>query len=263
LSDRWILSRFAATSAAVNDAVDRYALGEASWALYHFLWDEFADWYLELAKPRLRGDDPQAVREVLLAVLEATLRLAHPFMPFVTEEIWQSLPGTPEGTALMVQSYPAALAELRDPEAEGRMEATIEVIRAIRNLKTSLSVPLQQTSDVFLSADGRLELPYVEQMGRARLLPERPQGTTTQATAAGVDIALAVSGLVDVQGEVARIDKELGQIGKELAAVEGKLGNQQFLSRAPAEIVEKQRRIRDELLERRRKLEERKLALSG
>jgi valyl-tRNA synthetase len=262
LADRWILSRFAAASAAVNDALDRYALGEASWALYHFVWDEFADWYVELAKPRLRGENPEVVREVLLAVLEGCMRLGHPFLPFITEEIWQSLPGTPEGSALIVQPYPGAHPELRDPEAEARMEAVMEVTRAIRNMKAELGVPLQ-TVDVAILGDGNLEIPYIEQSARVRVSREQPEGQALHTTAAGVEIAVAVAGTVDVDAEKARVRKELEGLQKELRGVEGKLGNEQFLSRAPAEIVEKQRRIHAELLDRQRKLEERLRLFEG
>jgi valyl-tRNA synthetase len=256
LADRWILSRFAAASAAVNDALDRYDLGEASWALYHFVWDELADWYLELAKPRLRSEDPQPVREVLLAVLEGTLRLAHPFLPFITEEIWQSLPSTPEDGALIVAAYPGPHPELRDQDAEARMDAVMEVTRAIRNLKAELGVP-QQTVEAAVLGDGELELSYVAQSARVRITRERPEGPTAHTLAAGVEIVIAVGAGVDKEAEGAKIRKELEAIEKDLRGVEGKLGNPQFVARAPAEVVEKQRRQREELLERRSKLEER------
>ena len=256
LADRWILSRFAAASAEVNDALDRYALGEASWRLYHFLWDEFADWYVELAKPRLRSEKPETVRSVLLHVLEASLRLGHPFLPFITEEIWQSLPGTAEGQFLMTQSYPGAHSELRDADAEARLDAVIEVVRAIRNLKAELGVPLQVV-DVSITGRDGLEWAYVEQMGRCRVNHTRPEGAASSTVAASAEIAIAVAGLVDVEAEKAKAEKELAAARKELAGVEGKLANEQFLSRAPAEVVEKQRGIQSELQDRIAKLEER------
>lgn len=256
VSDRWILSRFAAASAAVNDALDRYALGEASWTLYHFLWDEFADWYVELAKPRLRSENPEVVREVLLHVLEASLRLAHPFLPFITEEIWQSLPGVPEGAFLMQQRYPGAHAELRDADAEARMEAAIEVARAIRNLKAELGVPLQAV-DVSITGREDLEVGYIQQAARCRVTAARPEGPAATALVAGAEVAIAVAGLVDAGAEAARIEKELGAARKELEGVQGRLSNEQFLSRAPAEIVAKQRAAAAELQERIAKLEER------
>ncbi|MFN3650994.1 MAG: valine--tRNA ligase [Armatimonadota bacterium] len=262
LSDRWILSRFAAASAAVNDALDRYALGEASWTLYHFLWDEFADWYVELAKPRLRSEDPSLIREMLVAVLEASLRLAHPFVPFITEEIWQSLPGATEGAALIRAQYPGALAELRSADAEARMETVMEVTRAIRNLKAELNAQ-QRTVDVSILGDGKLEIPYVEQSARCRVTREKPEGPSSTALAAGMEISVAMAGLVDPAAETARLNKELAAITKDLAGIDGRLSNESFVSRAPAEVVEKARAQRDELLERREKLERRLKLFAG
>jgi len=256
LADRWILSRFAAAAASVNDSLDRYALAEASWTLYHFLWDELADWYLELAKNRLRGEDPQLVREVLLAVLEASLRLAHPFLPFISEEIWQSLPGTPADGALMIQKYPGAYPALSNSEAEARMEAVMEVTRAIRNLKAELGVP-NQLVDVAVLGETDLELDYVSQRARARITHERPSGPAATAMAAGVELAVAVAGLVDVEAEKAKLNKELESARKDLQACEGKLGNESFVARAPAEVVEKTRRQAEDARERIAKLEER------
>jgi valyl-tRNA synthetase len=257
LADHWILSRFAAASAAVNDALDRYALGEASWTLYHFLWDDFADWYLELAKPRLRSENPQVVRDVLLHVLEAALRLAHPFLPFVTEEIWQSLPGIREGGVLMQQRYPGAHADLRDPEAEAAMEAVTEVVRALRNLKAELGVP-QQVVEAYVAEDPRLNLAYVEQAARVRVTHQRPTGPAANALAAGIDVAIATEGLIDPVAEKAKIEKELAAARKELQGVEGRLNNEQFHSRAPAEVVGKVKAQHAELLDRIAKLEARK-----
>ncbi|MCC2668874.1 MAG: valine--tRNA ligase, partial [Armatimonadetes bacterium] len=262
LADRWLLSRFAAASASVNDALDRYALGEAAWTLYHFLWDELADWYLELAKPRLRSDDPTLIREMLTAVLEASLRLAHPFLPFITEEIWQSLPVTSDESALMVQSYPGAHAELRSEAAEAGMAAVMEVTRAIRNLKAELGVP-NQAVDAAILGDGELNLAYVEQRSRARITRERPEGPAATALASGFEIAIAVAGLVDVEAEKTRLGKELETIGKELAGVEGRLSNESFTSRAPAEIVEKTQKQAEDLRARRELVQERLRLFAG
>jgi valyl-tRNA synthetase len=239
----------------VNEALDQYELGQASWTLYHFLWDEFADWYVELAKPRLR-ENPRLVREVLLAVLEGSLRLAHPFLPFITEEIWQSLPCARQGEALIVAPYPGAFPELRDQDAETRMSDVIEVSTTIRRLKADLGVP-QKVVDVALLGDGRLEVPYIEQSARARVTTDRPEGAATTALAAGVEIAIAVAGLVDVEAEKARAEKELAAIDKEAAGLRGRLSNEQFTARAPAEVVDKARQQLSDLQDRKAKLEER------
>ncbi len=250
LADRWILSRFAAASAAVNEALDRYELGQAAWALYHFLWDEFADWYLELAKTRLRGENPVLVQGILQSLLESCLRLAHPFIPFITEEIWQSLPGIPDGALLMRQPYPSSFPALEDVEAERRMSDVIEVTRAIRNLKAELGVPMQAV-EVALLGDSDIEIAYVEQSARARVVRSRSEGPAASATAAGVELSIAMAGVVDLEAERRKARKEMDTVVKELAGIEGKLNNSQFLARAPAEVVEKQRRILAELSDRR------------
>lgn len=255
LADRWILSRLAAASSAINDALDRYDLGEAAWKLYHFVWDEFADWYVELAKPRFRENDP-VVREVILSVLETTLRLAHPFLPFITEEIWQSLPGIPEGGILARAAYPASLSELRDEEAERRMDAVIEVTRAIRNLKAELGVP-QKTVDVYISNPGDFPRDYVEQGARVRLIEGQAQGEAAQALAAGVEMAIPIAGLVDPAAETARIQKELADIEKKAAPLRGRLSNDQFLAKANPEAVRKARAELADLEDRRARLEAR------
>lgn len=262
LADRWILSRFAAASAAVNDALDRYALGEASWTLYHFVWDELADWYVELAKPRLRGEDADRARAVLLSVLEGTLRLAHPFMPFVTEEIWQALPGCPEGAELMRQPYPGALAELRDPQAEEEIATVMEVTRAIRDLKREVGIP-ERAADIAILGEAKIHVPYIEQRAKVRVSGEKPEGLAAHVLVAGIEIALAVEGLVDVAAEMARIQKDLGNIDKESRSLEGRLSNEQFISRAPADVVEKQRRSLAELQERKERLEARLRMFGG
>ncbi len=261
LADRWILSRFSATAAAVNDALDRYALGEASWALYHFLWDDLADWYLELAKPRLRKRDSRSdVREPLFAVLEASLRLAHPFLPFLTEEVWQALP-RPEGgpESIMVAAYPGPLPELAVPDAERRMATVIEVTRAIRNLRADMKVPLGQVVDVTLSGAGLTEddRAYVEQSARVRLAATAPAGQAVRAVAAGYEVSMGVAGTVDAGAETGRLVKELAEIDRAMDRVRERLANEQFLARAPEAEVAKQRRIEGDLMERRALVEQR------
>ncbi len=265
LADRWILSRIGAASASVNDALDRYALGEASWTLYHFVWDEFADWYVELAKPRLRSDDPEtrrAVREVLLAVLETTLRLAHPFIPFISEAIWQGLPGRTEGETLATQSYPGGHAELHDEAAEASLNAVIEVTRAIRNLKSEVGAATKSV-DVFIAGPAGLEMAYVEQSARCRVLDQRPEGPVSAAAVGAYEIALATAGLVDVAAEIARLTKELEKVAKDLAGLDSRLNNEQFVARAAPDAVAKARAQRDELLQRRATLGERLRAFTA
>jgi len=261
-ADRWILSRFARATAAVGEAFDRYALGEASWTLYHFVWDEVADWYVEWAKPRLRagGASGATASRVLRFLLDGILRLAHPLLPFLTEELWRHLPGA-EGL-LATARYPEPLPELLDPDAEERMATVIEVVRAVRNLRAELGVPAGQAVEVALLGDGVLDdaaRHYVRESPGTwlRLLPQRPEGKTVHTTARGVEVVMRLARAVDAQGEIARAQQELTQLERDLARHEAKLANPQFLTRAPEEIVERERRICEELRRRAEQLRHR------
>lgn len=265
LADRWILSRLTATVTAVDSALDEYRLGEASWLLYHFVWDDLADWYVELAKPRLR--EPAAgvidVRVPLLAVLETTLRLAHPFLPFITEEVWQALPGT--GESLMIAPYPEPAPELRNEEAERGMASVIEVTRAIRNLRNELQVPVRETVEVLLRGGelGAEERAYVEQMARARLVEDALPEPHVHTPAAGMEVVMGLANMLDPKAENERVRKQLAEIETDLAKLRGRLANEQFLQKAPPEQVEKARRQLDELLERKAALEQRLRLFGG
>jgi valyl-tRNA synthetase len=230
---------------------------------------------VELAKPRLmassgalpdEGRPPEEsnsdVRGVLLYVLERTLRLAHPFMPFITEAIWQSLPGA--GESLMIARYPEADLSWIDEEAEGRMGVVMEVTRALRNLRAELGVPPSQRVEAsVVGVNGELEAGYVESLARATLRRERPEGKTIAALAGGLEILLPVAGLVDMERERERLQSELAGLDKDLARVNGKLGNPQFVERAPREVVEKEQRILSELEEKKAKLAERLRTVAG
>lgn len=266
LADRWILSRYAATAAAVNDALDRHALGEASWTLYHFVWDDLADWYLELAKWRFReAGESVDVRVPLLAVLEATLRLAHPFLPFITEELWQALPGT--GESLMVAPYPTAVMELVDEDAERRMARLIELARAVRNLRAELKVPPREEVTISLRGDagdlGPDERRYLQQAARARLQDEEPPLPNVAAPAAGLEVVMGMPHMIEAGPEVARLEKEEADLLAQLKNGNDRLANPQFLERAPAEVVEKLRTQVADLEERLRVVRERLAMFRG
>ncbi len=265
VADRWILSRLEAAVVGINEALDRFAIGEAAWCLYHFVWDELADWYLELIKPRLRADDPGPVRTMLLGVLDTSLRLAHPIMPFITEAIWQTLPGVPRGAVLMRQQFPASSQELRNAGAEGQMTATMEVVRAIRNLKAELGAPQKEVDAYVMKAgEGDEIVPdYVRLMARVRWLAQRPDGEVSRCLAAGWEVVIPVDGLVDRDAESARLRRELELLEKELSGLKSRLNNESFVSRAPAEVVAKARKQSEELEQRREVLAARLATLSG
>jgi len=274
LEDKWILSRLNKVIQTVNNGLGKYDMDDAARSLYEFLWSEFADWYVELAKPRLRTDERGHVQGMLRHVLETSMRLLHPIMPFITEEIWQALPH--EGESIMVAPFPEADESLIDEAVESQMGAVMEAVRLVRNLRAEVNVtPGKRVNVVIVSetsemrelfstgAEGIKSLARVEKLEIASKAPEAAKGQYVASHGVGFDVLIPVAGLVDVDKELARIDSELASINKELARVTGKLSNEQFTSKAPAEIVEKERRIQSELLDKKTKLEERKKALGG
>lgn len=255
--DRWIMSRFARVAGAVTTDLETYELGEAARELYDFTWDEFCDWYIELAKPRLyRGNqrEQETARYVLVTVLRGTLELLHPFMPFVTEEIWQHLPHT--GETIMLAAWPAPPESWIDPAAETRAALMIEVVRAVRSLRAEMNVPPGKKAEIILVAADHAtrqaletQTRYIGELagGAARVtarLDEKP-AQAAHAVARGVEIYLPLAGLIDIPQEIARLRKELATVEKEVARVNAKLANQGFLAKAPAEVVEKERDKRD------------------
>jgi valyl-tRNA synthetase len=270
LEDRWILSRLNRVIETVNSSFGSYDLDAAARALYEFIWGEFCDWYIELAKPRLRGQENERrqAQTVLHHVLESTLRLLHPIMPFITEEIWQALPH--EGESIMTAKFPESDPSMIDADCEARMSLLIEGTRVQRDLKASAGIPLKTKVTARLHATSALS-------DEAKSFLENTAGTSIEAIDAppedpGKYLAGTVVDLgtfyipvpeVDRDKELAKIDAELESVAKELARSQGKLSGQQFVSRAPAQVVEKERRIVAELEEKKAKLEERKDALNA
>ncbi len=258
LADRWILSRYRRAAGEVTRLLDRFELGEAARVLYDFVWSELCDWYIELAKARLYGDGPAARRvaqQTLWQVMEGTMRLLHPFMPFLSEDVWQRLPrrrGDRETLALA--PWPAPDAALADAEAESRMELVMAVTRALRNLRSEVNLPptrrayavLRATSPEALAVlDGARD--YVARLaaaGRLDLSAARPgQGPPPQALAAvvpGCEIYLPLAGLVDLDREIARLEKDLAAAATTLARARQRLGDPMFRSRAPEEVVRRE-----------------------
>jgi len=274
LEDRWILSRLQDTIAAVNDGFASYQMDDAARSLYHFIWDYFCDWYIELAKPRLRGteDERRGAQSVLYHVLETTLRLLHPIMPFITEEIWQALPH--EGESIMVAPFPEVEEKFKDQRSQLDMETVIEVVRGIRSLRVEAGVPPGKSIDVIAVCPGirslvEPKLPMIKGLARvgslefADSIPEQEMGKYVGVHETGLDLYIEAAGLIDVEKELARANAELESISKDLAHSEGKLANEQFVSKAPAEIIDKERRKVAELTERKQTLLDRKQALGG
>ena len=270
LADRWILSRYARTSAVVTENLEKFELGEAARAIYEFIWGEFCDWYIELVKPRLyaeEGDSRRTAQYVLGYVLERTLRLLHPFMPFITEEIWQHIPH--EGKSIMTAPWPTGEETWLDKENEASMAAIMEVIKAIRNMRAEVNAAPGKKSEailhfsdaaqqaVFTANDGYLHaLAEADPVTILSLTAERPENAMT-AAAGGVEIYLPLKGLIDMEKETARLSKELDGLTKEIARTEGKLANEKFMTKAPVAVVAKEREKLQDYEEKKRVVEER------
>ncbi|HEX2570737.1 MAG TPA: valine--tRNA ligase [Polyangia bacterium] len=269
LGDRWILSRLQRTVAEVDQALEAFKFNEAAQAIYRFLWTEFCDWYIELAKPALQGSGTPAAETrrrmaqgVLSSTLEVACRLLHPFMPFVTEEIWQQLP-RPSGSSgsIMITMYPVADDTLIDAAAERSMALVQQVVTAVRNLRSEYhvgpGVPLDVTvmsADAATRAEVEAHAELIQGLGRVRELQvaprgEPPHGTVVSviggdAASAGMDIDVAVNleGQIDVAAERVRIAKDLAKTEKDLAQSQAKLEKPSFVERAPPAVVEEERR---------------------
>lgn len=276
LADRWILSRYARCVQEVTSNLEAYELGEAARAIYDFIWSEFCDWYIELAKPRLyRPQDPRdrlVAQHVLARVLKGAMELLHPFMPFLTEEIWQRLPH--QGRTIMLAPWPAYQPELRDEKAEAAMEVLMEVIRVIRHIRSEMNVPPGKTAEAVLVAEDEgirellLQWPqYIEGLARCRVQVraacDTPPPQSAHGVARGVRVYVPLAGLIDIGREASRLEKELAAVEKELARVKGKLENEAFLTKAAPEVVEKERARERDLSARAASLRQRLAVLKG
>ena len=264
LADRWILSRYAQTVAGVTENMEKFELGEAARMLYDFIWGEFCDWYIELAKPRLYSKEGATGRHtaqyVLWYVLERTLRLLHPFMPYISEEIREHLPH--DGGSIVRSCWPAAEPERIDEAAETQMNAVMETIKAVRNMRAEMNVPLGRKGEVILQpASMELEtiladnLPFIKTMATAEPVgfiaagAAKPENAVSRVIS-GVEVYLPLKGLIDVEKEIARMNKELQGLAGELARIEGKLSNEGFLAKAPAAVLEQQKARKAEVTEK-------------
>ena len=263
LEDRWIVSAFNRLAKAVTENLEKFELGIAVQKLYDFLWDDFCDWYIEIAKIRLQSGGAagaQNARQVLVWVMTNTLKLLHPFMPFITEEIWQSLPH--EGEALMVSAWPAYDPALDFPQEEEELRRVMEAIRAVRNRRAEMNVPPSRRAQLYVEteegdvfracAEILCKLAYASEVttGGGFDLP----GAVTIVTT-GAKLYIPMDELVDKEAERARLRKELEGCRKQLAGVQARLANENFTSKAPEKVIEGARQNEQKLSERVRLLE--------
>ena len=256
--DKWIISSFNRVAKEITENLEKFELGIAAQKIYDFLWDVFCDWYIEIAKIRMNSDDAQTAqnaREVLVWVMTGTLKLLHPFMPFITEEIWQTLPH--EGDALIVAQWPEYRQEHDFPEAELEMQRIMDVIRGVRNRRAEMNVPPSRKTNLYIATaepntfeNGIAilnKLAYATQITIGQAFDI--EGAVTIVTN-DAKVYIPMDELVDKKAELARLNKELETAKKQFAQVNGKLNNQGFLSKAPAQVVEGVKKDFETLTER-------------
>jgi len=251
IADKWVLSKLNTLIAEVTENLEKYELGVAVQKIYDFVWDTYCDWYIELTKARLYSEDEdrkQTAIGVLVYVLDQILRLLHPFMPFITEEIWQSIPH--DGDALIAAQWPQYSEDLAFRTEEAHMESVMDAIRAIRNRRADMNVPpskkaavyiLSSKPQVFAEGEGFMQrLAYADQVTILDSEPENIDGMVC-CTTADAKLYIPMGQLVDVAKELERVGKELEKARKNLASLEAKLSNENFVSRAPEAVVNAER----------------------
>ncbi len=269
VADEWILTRLNETIETVTNLAEKYEFGEVGRALYNFIWDDFCDWYIEMAKLPLYGEDETAkktTRSVLAYVLDQTMRLLHPFMPFITEEIWQNLPH--EGESITVAEWPKVRPELSNQEASEQMKLLVEIIRSVRNIRAEVNTPMSKKIAMIINAHDEKILDtletnkaYLERfcnpemltIGVGVLAPEKAM----TAVVSGAEIYLPLQGLINIEEEITRLEKELEKLNKEVERVQKKLANEKFVAKAPAQVVEEERAKEKDYLEKRATVQER------
>lgn len=260
LADKWILSRLQDTVKDVTGLLERFELGEAGRAIYDFIWSEVCDWYIEIAKPRLYNKEAAAERataqHVLATVLVSAMKLLHPYMPFITEEIYQCLPH--EAESIMISKWPVADESLVDPEAERGMNAIMDSIKAIRNMRAEVNAnPGKKIPAIMLVSEDLREVvahndSYIKLLGGIDNLELRPLNgekpeNAMAAVVTGIEVYLPLAGLIDVEKETQRLNKELAAMEKDLQRAGGKLNNAGFLAKAPEDVIAKERAKYEEL----------------
>ncbi|MCV9885213.1 valine--tRNA ligase [Metabacillus halosaccharovorans] len=263
VADKWILTRLNETIENVTKLADKYEFGEVGRLLYNFIWDDFCDWYIEMAKLPLYGEDEAAkktTRSILAYVLDNTMRLLHPFMPFITEEIWQSLPH--QGESITIAAWPTVNEDLTDHEAATEMKLLVEVIRAVRNIRSEVNTPMSKQIPMTIKAKDQAvltqlenNLAYIEKFCNTSSLNIVTEVTANEksmtAVVTGAEIILPIEGLINIEEEIKRLEKEREKLDKEVERVQKKLGNEGFLKKAPEKVIEEEKAKEKDYLEKR------------
>lgn len=274
-SDRWILHRFNETARDVTRLLDQYEFGETGRLLYNFIWDDLCDWYIEFSKLSLYGDDEQAKKKtqsVLVYVLDHTMRLIHPFMPFISEEIWQHLPH--EGETITRTAWPHPDDRFEAPDAVREMVLLMDLIRAVRNIRAEVNVPMSKKIELLIKPSDAENLnilhkneEYVRRFCNTSVLEisealASPDKAMT-AVVTGEELFLPLAGLIDIAQEIARLEKELQTLHGEVARIEKKLANEGFMAKAPEKVIEEEKAKLADYSEKRDKVIARLAELKG
>ena len=268
LADRWILARLQTTIADVTRLFERFEFGEAGRILYSFIWDDYCDWYIEMTKEQLQDKEAAntTTKSILVYVLDQFLRLLHPIMPFVTEEIWQQIGG--QDKSIVVADYPRVNEAYQDSQVEAQMAQLMELIRAVRTIRNEMNTPLSKPVDLYIKvqdAAGQALLEanqaYIKRFcNPAQLLisqaPEHPEEVVTQVLSFA-EILMPLKGLIKLEDELARLEGEQAKLEKEVARIDGKLSNEKFVSRAPEHVVAEERNKRQGYLSQLETVKER------
>jgi valyl-tRNA synthetase len=255
LSDRWILSRFHSTVQGITTAMEEYRVNDSVKMVYDFLWHDFCDWYVEFVKQRLTEADAQTKVDLVnraIGLYEETLKLLHPFMPFVTEEIWQHLADRPEGASIMISPWPAANGDMINIVVEREMEFLQNVISSIRTIRSEMNIPPTKPVDVVINCHDASKLTTLEvnrtaleslaKVGNAMLGTDQEKpGYAASSVVQGQDLFVPLKGLIDLDVERSRLTKEIDRLEAQLAGVESKLTNPNFAGKAPADIIQKEK----------------------
>ena len=268
LADRWILARLQTTIADVTRLFERFEFGEAGRILYSFIWDDYCDWYIEMTKEQLQDKEAAntTTKSILVFVLDRFLRLLHPIMPFVTEEIWQQIGG--QDKSIVVADYPRVNEAYQDSQVEAQMAQLMELIRAVRTIRNEMNTPLSKPVDLYVKvqdAAGQALLEanqaYIKRFcNPAQLVisqaPEHPEEVVTQVLSFA-EILMPLKGLIKLEDELARLEGEQAKLEKEVARIDGKLSNEKFVSRAPEHVVAEERNKRQGYLSQLETVKER------
>ncbi len=264
-ADEWIISRFNETLEEFNNAMDKFEINNATKIIYSFVWNDFCDWYVEMIKNRLYGDNEEIKSAVLtraLSIFENMLKMVHPFMPFLTEEIWQLIHNRKEGESISTSEFPKLKKELINAQADKEMETVVNIVTAIRNIRGEMNIPPSKKINVLLKSNevSERQADYIKKLAKVEDLKAGENIVKPKASASAIvksaEIYIPLEGLIDLDVERQRLQKEITRLEGSLAGIEKKLSNEKFVNGAPAEVVEKERTKQKDWQENLRKLKE-------